>query len=221
MCINRSGQYTCEEGKPMEKFLALPQERQEYILAAAMRIFGSVGYKKAYVSDVAKEAGISKALVFHYFSNKKTLYLYLLDHTYTIMTSEMNDKSDNTKTDFFDRIADATKKKLSVMKRYPAVNDFLKSVYFETDQEVLTEIREVLSRGENVRSQIAFDGVDKSKFKDEVDPQLVLNILVKFSEGYANASPSGFEADIDTLIREFEASVALMKNNFYKEEYLL
>jgi AcrR family transcriptional regulator len=205
----------------MEKFLALTQEKQDSIVAAAMSVFGAVGYKKAYISEIASAAGISKALVFFYFGSKKALYVYLIEYAFTILTAEMQGKQNSGSTDFFDRVANATKHKLSVMKRYPAVNGFLKSVYFETDKEVLPEIQKIHSQGESARFQIVLDGVDKGKFKDNVDPQLVLNILVKFSEGYVSASPSVTEADIDALIREFEASVYLLKNNLYKEEYLL
>ena len=185
-----------------------------------MRIFGAAGYKKAYVSEIAAAAGISKALVFYYFGSKKALYVYLIEYAFAILTAEMQGRQDGG-ADFFDRIADATKRKLSVMKQYPAVNGFLKSVYFETDTEVTPEIQKILSQGEAVRDQIALDGVDKNKFKDNIDPRLVLNILVKLSEGYANVSPSGAGADFDALMQEFEAFVGILKNNLYKEEFLL
>jgi len=55
----------------MRKFLSLPQEKQNRIVDAAMNLFGEVGYKKAYISEIAAASGISKALVFHSYGRKK------------------------------------------------------------------------------------------------------------------------------------------------------
>lgn len=61
----------------LDKFLALPKEKQKAILDGAMQVFGSAPYKKASVGDIAKAAGISKGMVFYYFGSKKELYLFL------------------------------------------------------------------------------------------------------------------------------------------------
>ena len=62
-----------------EKFFSLPEEKQQKILNAGYRVFSRNSYKKSPMSEIAGEAGISKALLFHYFHNNKELYLYLLD----------------------------------------------------------------------------------------------------------------------------------------------
>ena len=60
-----------------EKFFSLPEEKQQAIINAGFRVFSQNTYKKSPVSEVAKEAGISKSLLFYYFRNKKELYLFL------------------------------------------------------------------------------------------------------------------------------------------------
>jgi len=49
---------------------------------------------------------------------------------------------------------------------------FLDSVYFENDDEVKEDIKAILenSEGESLRSKIAFEGTDTSKFKDDIEP---------------------------------------------------
>ena len=63
-----------------EKFFSLPDEKQQSILNAAYRVFSQNSYKNSPMSEIAESAGISKALLFHYFRNKKELYLYLWDY---------------------------------------------------------------------------------------------------------------------------------------------
>ena len=56
------------------KFYGLPQEKQQSILNAGFHVFAQNTYKKSPMSEIALAAGISKALLFHYFHNKKELY---------------------------------------------------------------------------------------------------------------------------------------------------
>ncbi len=58
------------------KFFTLPEEKQKRIINAAYVVFAGSSYQKASMSRVAAAGGISKSLLFHYFQNKKELYLY-------------------------------------------------------------------------------------------------------------------------------------------------
>lgn len=48
------------------------------ILAAAEALFASRGYDAVSMNEIAQAAGVSKANIFHHFSNKKALYLAVL-----------------------------------------------------------------------------------------------------------------------------------------------
>ena len=53
----------------MTKLLELDTQRRDAILNAALKEFSSQGYDNASTNVIAKEAGISKALMFHYVRN--------------------------------------------------------------------------------------------------------------------------------------------------------
>jgi len=205
----------------LENFLSLPRDKQNVIIDAALRTFSANGYKKTSISDVAAAAGISKSMVFHYFGTKKALYLYLIDLCTNIIMNELNEKFDDAVTDFFDRIKLATNIEISVMKKHPAIFSFLDSVYFENDDEVKADINAILakSEGERLKSKIAFEGTDISKFKDDIDPKLVMKILTLLTDGYLSKMPKT-ELDLDVLCKEFDEYLNLFKRNFYKEKYL-
>lgn len=48
--------------------------RRAELLAVATKLFRERPYDEVAIEDVAQEAGVSKALLFHYFGSKKTLY---------------------------------------------------------------------------------------------------------------------------------------------------
>jgi len=205
----------------MEKFSSLPAEKQNIIIDAALICFGTNGYKKASISDIATAAGISKASIFHYFGTKKALYLYLIGLCTHIFMNEIDNKFDNAVTDFFDRIKLATSIEISVMKKHPAILSFLDSVYFENDDEVKADIQAILvnSESEGLRNKVAFEGTDASKFKDDIDPKLVMKILTLLTDGYLCKIPKT-GIDLDALCEEFDEYIDLFKRNFYKEKYL-
>lgn len=53
--------------------------RREDILRAAARVFAKKGFGDAKISDVAKEAGLSHGLVYHYFENKDAVLRAILE----------------------------------------------------------------------------------------------------------------------------------------------
>ena len=204
----------------MEKFLSLPATKQNAIIDAALRAFSANGYKKASASDIASAAGISKAMVFHYFGSKKALYLYLIELCGSIFMKEFDEKLDLYVTDFFDRIKTISFIEISLMKRHPAILSFLASIYFEQDESVKGDIKTILAKGDDFRKHIAFDGMDTSKFKDSVDPKLVMKMLSWLGDGYAAKSSYQEEFDYDALTKELDDYLTLLRNNFYKDEYV-
>ena len=63
-----------------ENFDKLSDEKRLSIINAGILCFSRSGYKKTAISEIAEEAGISKAAMFHYFNTKKDLYVYLYNY---------------------------------------------------------------------------------------------------------------------------------------------
>src|SRR3989442_1797035 len=49
------------------------EERREQILDAALRVFSEKGFAGASIRDIAREAGITEGLIYHYFESKDQL----------------------------------------------------------------------------------------------------------------------------------------------------
>lgn len=204
----------------MEKFLALPREKQNAILDAGLKAFGKMGYRKTSVNDIALAAGVSKAMLFHYFGSKKNMYLYLLSFAYETFTHALQTNRGITAPDFFDRILASMKIKLGVLKQHPSIFQFLFSVYTETDPDVQAELKEFLKQSLSFRDELVFTELDRGKFKDTVQPELVLRILVGYSKGCIGNNSMLSPSAMDAILDEMTTILSMMKANFYKEEYV-
>jgi len=64
----------------MKQYLfTLKKNKEQSIFEAALRVIKRKGFHKARMADIAKEAGISYGLVYHYFKNKENLFDVILD----------------------------------------------------------------------------------------------------------------------------------------------
>jgi AcrR family transcriptional regulator len=55
------------------------EERREAILGSALEVIAQRGYHAASIDDIAREAGVSKALIYEHFASKQDLYAVLLE----------------------------------------------------------------------------------------------------------------------------------------------
>lgn len=206
----------------MERFLALPAEKQSIIIDAALASYGRNGYKKASTADVAAASGISKGMVFHYFGTKKDMYLYLCEFCFKEMRKTLGGVKDVVQDDFFDRVRYSARAKIEILRKYPHMLAFLKSVYAESDPEVVDELRRFRQLVAPSQREFVVEEGDSAKFKDGVDPERVLQMLTWMGVGSID-QVSGSLADEDgfqELLTTFDECLTIMKNNFYKEEYL-
>ena len=193
----------------MRKFLSLPLEKQNRIVTAAMKLFGEVGYKKAYISEIAAASGISKALVSHYFGSKKSLYSYLVYYTGKVVMTEAQEKRDTRNKDFFDRAITTIEFRLSLKSRYPAMSAFIESVYNEDEPEVAADIKRLRAVAADTHAKVTLNLGEEKLFISEVDPNCVVDLIDKYTEGVLNAWD--VNSSIDETIDEVTKCLNMLK----------
>lgn len=202
-------------------FSAIPQEKRERIINAALEAFAANGYRKTSAADIASSAGISKAMVFSYFGSKQGMYEYLCDYAFKAAWEEFRNNAHKLLIDdFFDRIRLSVDIKLALMKRHKALLMFLTSMYYERDEAVRAKIDAVLAESSGLSEGHMLKGIDKSRFKEGVDAAQAAKILTWMSEGLANEWRGKPAELLDELANEFYAALETLKNSLYREEIL-
>ena len=66
-----------------------PAERRDQILDAANALFAERGYEEVTIEDIAKEAGVTRGLIHHYFGGRKEVYIAMIERLETIREEDL------------------------------------------------------------------------------------------------------------------------------------
>ncbi len=127
-----------------EQFEKIRETKSQLILNTALRLFAERGFYATTVSSIAKEAGVSKGLMYNYFESKDEILVILFEQFITLVSSLLDLDNDNEITNdemetFFIQLTDTMAKDRDYWKLY-----FQLSI----QQEVLDLIRARISSGE-------------------------------------------------------------------------
>lgn len=203
-----------------EQFLKLPEEKQQRIINAALEIFGKNEYKRASTDDIAAKAGISKGLLFYYFHNKKSLYLFLFDYSKKLVENLIMDESYREITDFFQLLEFGAREKARILEQNPYILEFVMRAFYSENETVSPDVKEKYHRVSSHIFQEYFFNIDFSRFREGINPMEAYQMLLWMSDGYLHQLQMfGQPLVLDTLMAEFRKWSALLKKVMYKEEY--
>lgn len=160
-----------------EKFFDLKREKQDRMINAGLKIFAKYGYRHATTDDIVKEAGISKGLLFHYFTNKVGVYIFLMDYSVRYLLLEISRSVKGDERDYFEICRQIERGKLQVLRIYPYMQAFLEKVFQEVCPEALQESEEqkeiyrekIESYYESCEGQILTNQVSVKKIRNIVE----------------------------------------------------
>lgn len=202
-----------------DKFYSLPEEKQQRIINAALRVFAENPYKKANTADIAAAAGISKGLLFHYFGNKQTLYEYLFRYGNDVMRGHISELLPPDESDFFEIWLRSQRAKTEIIMRNPYLMDFFIRVYYDKAPENVGNMS-FYGDLETASTAVILDRIDWSKFREETPPEKVIRWLIWAAEGFMKRQSDLGRVDIEQLDTEFTELVLFIRQHCYKEEAL-
>ncbi|WP_268624340.1 TetR/AcrR family transcriptional regulator [Paenibacillus alvei] len=203
------------------KFITLSTEKQDRIINEAMKEFVRKGYEHASTNEMVKGAGISKGLLFHYFNNKQELFLSLYDYGVEKVMSLFYGRINLEEKDFFIRFRQVQQVRWELLMQYPELFKFLNAAYVET----ASDIRPHIEQRNKGLTQEAFGkvlaGFDRSKFKEGLDIDKAINIIVWTFHGFlkdkmkrANTMQINSD-DYVHMVKEADEYIDMFRQSFY------
>lgn len=201
-----------------EKFFALPEKKQQAIINAGYRVFSRNSYKNSPMSEIADAAGISKSLLFHYFHNKKELYLFLWEKCAETTIEFMTKYDCYAQKELFASMERGMRAKMDIMRLYPDMGNFTIKAFYEENPEVCADIRKSYERHrqENaVKKRIEFK---PEQFKQDLDIDMMYKEMYWASEGYLLEALNHGKLDIDKLEIDFKRLIDFWKSIYLRRE---
>lgn len=201
-----------------ERFFALPKEKQQAIINAGYRVFSRNSYKNSPMSEIADAAGISKSLLFHYFRNKKELYLFLWDKCAEITIEYMTEYGCYGQADLFESMERGMRAKMEIIRLYPDMGIFTIKAFYEKDEEICAAIQESYHKYFNLKADKTRLNLDPAQFMEGLDVQMMYREMYWASEGYLWETVQRGNIDIDRMEKDFRNLLAFWKSVYLRRE---
>ena len=199
------------------KFFDVKKDKQDAIINAALKVFAQKGYKDASTDVIVREAGISKGLLFHYFTSKQGLYDFICDYSTKYMILELTRTVKKSEKDFFGLIAQITQARIRVMKNYPFMPVFLRSLKAEEDREALEVIGAGISEMDRTYKNI-YDKIDSRSLIQPQELDKLINIVDWMCEGFMRENFKKDDPDPDKLYDDYSDYLTYMRTHFYASD---
>lgn len=201
-----------------EKFFSLPEAKQQTIINAGYRVFSRNSYKNSPMSEIAEAAGISKSLLFHYFRNKKELYLFLWETCADITVEYLTRSKCYEQADLFDCIERGMRAKMEIIRRYPDMASFTIKAFYETNPEINAAVQESCHRHFNLKADRTRMNLDPEQFIPGLDIPMMYQEMYWASEGYLWEMVQRGGLDMNQMERDFTKLIEFWKSIYLRKE---
>lgn len=180
-----------------EKFFDLKKEKQDRMINASLKIFALRGYRHASTDDIVREASISKGLLFHYFGSKLGTYHFVFDYSVRYMSLELKTAVNPGEKNLFEILRQAEYGKMTAMRRYPYMQQFLNESMHEDVSEALLSVEEKRNELSALYEKI-LSQADLSRIPASIDPQKLIRLIDYTVKGLMTSrfQDSSFQAEM-------------------------
>jgi AcrR family transcriptional regulator len=177
-------------------------ERRAQLLDVARRVFGNSGFHAVSMETVAKEAGVTKPILYDHFPSKKHLYLALIDADLAVLHEEVRGALDSPTGNrerirasfqaYFDFVDEHAEGFRLLMQETVGAEDEFRNRVSEVRDQILGEVADLIVR-------------ESKGLLDREHAEIVALALIGMVETVAQREPGGppekRKEAVDVLVR--------------------
>lgn len=170
------------------------------------------------MSEIAEAAGISKSLLFHYFHNKKELYLFLWEKCAETTIEFLTRYGCYDGTDLFESMERGMRAKLEIIRLYPDMANFTIKAFYEPDPVINAAVQESYHRHFNLKADKARLNFDPRQFRPGLDISMMYREMYWASEGYLWEMVQRGRVDVEQMEKDFTRLMEFWKSIYLRKE---
>jgi TetR/AcrR family fatty acid metabolism transcriptional regulator len=177
-------------------------DKRRLLLDAAIHVFARKGYHASRVGDIAKEAGVSYGLLYHYFGSKEEVLETIFRETWTAMLESAR-SIESTDAPAREQVRKVAAVVLGSWKLNP---DLIRVLIREVTRSphIHEEIEEI-SQAFDVLERIVKRGLEEGEFRQSVEPRLASWVLYGAIEeiltGWVIEQPPADDEEVAAAVR--------------------
>lgn len=203
------------------KLMSCEVKKRDRLLNAALKEFVMQGYERASTNSIAKEAGISKPLLFHYVESKQELYFFVYQYFSELLEQEYYTKLNLENRDIFDRLRKSYELQIRLLMQYPCIFGLQKLSDMEKLRELNIDLEDRFGSQHTPCQLLLFENMDCSRFRKELDIEMCKNFILWSNIGFTNKileDLSNFRNESDRIFLELENYLSELKKIFYSQD---
>ncbi|NMC12710.1 MAG: TetR/AcrR family transcriptional regulator [Chloroflexi bacterium] len=205
---------------PIKDFLRLPEAKQDEILNAALKEFSFYGYDLASTNRIVAEAGISKGVLFKYFNNKESLFLFLIKkYLYEFNELSQVKRDYNDLFDYFIAKNNAEDDICDVHPKFRWCFIALNKILNKPDHPVHKKALEYYYSYVDINIDMVMSKLDENRLRDGITPADVREVIVFLINGFramTHKDPERTPAETEKLHQVEKLLISVARNGIYK-----
>lgn len=220
----KKGKYRKMKEQMPGKAENIDENKRMRLIESAMDEFATHGYQKANTNEIAKKAGVSKGLLFHYFGSKKELYIYLYDYAMGLFIEALFSELNWEEKDIFKCWRAGAELKFGMMREHGKLFEFILAAYVNPAEELQNELDTKMMNWVISSWNQLLMNIDVSKFKEGIDVEKAVQTIRWAIDGFSreritpNKTLKDYLDNYDALLLELDQYLSFLKKLLYRDE---
>lgn len=206
-----------------DRFDGLPTEKKKRIIDVCIEEFSLNGYEKASTNTIVKKADISKGILFHYFGNKKNLFLYIFDYAINYLVNKYYAVKVTQPNDLFERLVWISTIKMKMVYEEPLLCRLAFDAFLNMPEDLKPDLMEKYAAYYTQLMPPVLEGIDMSRFRSGIDPQKAIETILLCLDGlsqnylkmYKNKPAEEIISLMEDIMEEYTAHLEILKYGVY------
>lgn len=201
----------------------MEESKENAILTASIHEFAEKGFEQASTNQIAKSAGTSKGLIFHYYESKERLYeacvLYAIDFSMKELDFDNWKMTDNAIED----LKRYCEQEFLFCKRYPDIYQLIVTAFTRPPEKLTAKMTDLFRELESMAPQFISEIIGGLDLKDDVDTDTLQAVLQSHynyyssqAMGYFKFHPEAGIEDVRPFVDQFLAMLSMSLQGLLK-----
>lgn len=199
--------------------------KEKAILTAAIHEFAEKGFDQASTNRIAKQAGVSKGLIFHYYESKEKLFEECVNDAIDFSMKKLDYETWDLSSHLMVKLKQYSEQELMFYKDYPDVYQLIVSAFSRPPKKLSGKMGRLFTELSSLAPQFLKKMIDGLDLKDDVDTTTLLAVLQSHCNyysaqvmGYLKIHPGAGIDELKPIIKQFLDMMAMSLRGLLKNE---